>query len=269
MATPNLERIMVHPRVFGRLGLLALSMAGALSAQAAQQAEPATEKAWRFEIEPYLLFANIEGTAGVGRISEAPVDVDFADILRNLEFGGMLHAEAHNRPTGLGLILDYSFMELGADRAGSLGAVLDANLRQGVFEGFVSYRSELATGAVVDVYGGVRWWDIDLGLSLFPGPASRSRHVDWVDPVIGVKALSPLGGDWSLLARFDVGGFGFGSDFTWSTAVGARSQINESVAFDIQYRVLSVDYAEGRGSSDYFAYDTFTHGPMFGLAVIF
>lgn len=50
-------------------------------------------EAWSYEIEPYALFANIEGDASVGRATGADVDVNFDDILENLELAGMVHFE--------------------------------------------------------------------------------------------------------------------------------------------------------------------------------
>ena len=52
---------------------------------------------WSYEIEPYGLFANIEGDAGVGRATGAEVDVDFDTILENLELAAMLHFEAPHK----------------------------------------------------------------------------------------------------------------------------------------------------------------------------
>jgi len=46
---------------------------------------------WNFMFEPYGMASNIEGDASVGRVTGAPVDVDFDTILENLELAGMLH----------------------------------------------------------------------------------------------------------------------------------------------------------------------------------
>lgn len=67
---------------------------------------------WSYEIEPYALLANIEGNSSVGRATGADVNVSFDDILENLELAAMLHFEAHHE-NGLGVSLDYGFMDLG------------------------------------------------------------------------------------------------------------------------------------------------------------
>ncbi len=46
--------------------------------------------------------------------------------------------------------------------------------------------------------------------------------------------------------------------FNWKT---------EYMALVFEYRALSIDYSDGAaGSEKRFAYDTITHGPMFGLS---
>lgn len=263
-------------RSMSRTLAVALVSASLLSACASPPASPGTrspqvqpaEKDWAFQVQPYALFANIEGDAGVGRVASAPVDVDFGDILETLELGGMLHAETRHK-SGWGVILDYGFMELGADKAGPAGIVLDAEVRQGVLEAFLSHRFQLAGDATLDAFGGIRWWDIDLDLSLSPGPVRSSRDVDWVDPVVGAKLAVPLGGDWSFLGRGDIGGFGIESDFSWTAAAGIQYRFSRLFALELHYRALSVDFDEGRGSPSFFSYDTITHGPLIGLSFDF
>jgi len=101
---------------------------------------------WSYELEPYVLFSNIEGDAGVGRVSGAPVDVDFSDILEVLELGAMGHFEAHHE-SGWGLSLDYGFMDLAADISTARGGVVDASVRQGVLEALGMYRSSISVAS--------------------------------------------------------------------------------------------------------------------------
>ncbi|MEN8206990.1 MAG: hypothetical protein ABFS24_13400 [Pseudomonadota bacterium] len=223
---------------------------------------------WRFEIEPYLMASNIEGDAGVGRVTGADVDVSFSDILENLRIGAMIHGEALHA-SGWGLILDYGFMDLENDRSGRFGGVIDASVRQGVFEAFAFRR--IGKGAnTFDLYGGVRWWDNDIKLVVDPAitPGSRRADVDedWVDPVIGARLTTPLSDRWSLMVRGDIGGFGIASDFTTTLAAGVKYRISDSIVLDVQYKGLWVDYEDGTsGTPGYFNYDTVTHGPIIGI----
>ena len=76
---------------------------------------------WDFLIQPYALMANIDGDASIGAVG-GPVEVDFSDILENLQLAGMIHLEAFHA-NGWGIIFDYGFMDLGSDETGSGGVV--------------------------------------------------------------------------------------------------------------------------------------------------
>jgi len=226
------------------------------------------DDAWNFSIEPYLLAANIEGDASVGRAVGAEVDVDTGDILENLKMAMMIHGEAHH-PEGWGIIFDYGFMKLGADGVSSTGGVIDAEVRQGTLELLGARRFDLAK-SYYEIYGGIRWWDNDIDLfinpAILPGSATASINQDWVDPVIGIRFTTSLSRDWELVLRGDIGGFGVSSDFSGLLAAGAHYRFRELISLDIQYKALWVDYEDGnRGTPGYFAYDTVTHGPVIGV----
>ena len=57
---------------------------------------------WSFELEPYVMATTIEGDAGFGRVTGAPVDMGMDDILESLESAAMVHFEAHHQ-SGWGL----------------------------------------------------------------------------------------------------------------------------------------------------------------------
>lgn len=223
---------------------------------------------FKFELEPYLMLSSIDGDTGVGRVTGTDVDVDFDDILETLELGGMVHFEAHHR-NGWGVILDYSFVDLGEDISGPLGGILEASVRQGVLEALVAKRVTVE-GGIVDYFAGIRWWDNDIELKVdpafVPGSTTLSVDQDWVDPVIGARWITGLSERWQFHLRGDVGGFGVGSDFTSTVITGVRYEISSLLDVDVQYKATWVDYEEGTaGQPDSFRYDTVTHGPIVGV----
>lgn len=227
---------------------------------------------WSYEIEPYGQFASIEGDAGIGRVTGAPLDVGFDDILEALEMAGMLHFEAHHE-NGWGVSLDYGFMELGADISGPRGSVVDATVRQGIFEALVLNRRQLSSGSL-DYFAGVRWWDNDIDIQIVPAILPVDIEVsikeDWVDVVVGVRWMMNINDRWQFMLKADVGGFGQEADFTSSVAAGVRYKMGERWSLDLQYRGLWVDYEDGTGGTPgYFAYDTVTHGPIVGFIYAF
>ena len=149
------------------------------------------------------------------------------------------------------------------------GGIVDADIRQGVMEAMVARRFISATYSL-ELYGGIRWWDIDLDLSidpaLLPGTTDPSVSEDWIDVVVGGHILFPLNDHWRLTGHLDLGGLGLEADFTLSTSLGIQYEMTETMVLDLRYKALWVDYESGKpGSPGSFAYDTVTHGPYFGL----
>jgi len=233
---------------------------------------PATaEDDWEFAVAPYLLAPRISGETGLGRfIDGADIDVDTRDILEHLDLGAMIHAEVRHR-SGFGAIVDYSFMELSGETGGPVipSAEIKAELFQSVLEAYGSYHFKLAPEHTLDVYGGIRWWHIDLELKRRNAPGfnfTEEKTEDWVDPVAGLRWMAEWFPKFRTSLAADVGGFGIGSDITNSVQGLLIYDAWENVSFAAGYRALWVDYDSGSsGSPDYFAYDTVTHGPQIGV----
>lgn len=227
---------------------------------------------WSHSIEPYVLAASLDGSAGAGRVTGLPVEVGFDDILENLEMAGMLHYEAHHR-SGWGLALDYGFMDLGSELTTARGGIVEASVHQGLLEAIAIHRTEQSWGTL-DLTVGLRWWDIDVDVTIdpaiLPGDIESNLDQGWMDIVVGARALKPISEDWTLQFRFDLGGLGLESDFTSSVAAGAQYQMSDNWVLDLQYKGTWVDFEDGeQGASGYFSFDTLTHGPLVGLSYQF
>jgi hypothetical protein len=229
---------------------------------------------WEFVVAPYLLAPSITGNAGVGRfVNGADVDIDTGDIIDNIDLGGMIHGEAHHE-SGFGILADFSFMDLSSKVPGPLlpGTTIKGEVFQSVTELHGSYRFDFISHQI-DVYGGLRWWHMDVKLTRqgAAGPLSLIESTeDWVDPVLGARWVAQLGPNWRSSLASDIGGFGVGSDISFSLQALALYDFSESTTLAFGYRALYVDYENGHpGTAGYFAYDTTTHGPMVGVAFRF
>ena len=242
--------------------LLSALAAGAL----ALVANPANADEWSYQIEPYLLGITIDGDAGIGRVTGVDVEVDFDDILDNLDMGFMARFEARHE-NGWGVALDYAFMDLSNDRTGPGGGVLNAELSQSVFE-VLLMKGTRSGDSQLDYFTGLRWWnnevDVVIDPLVLPGTVSRNVDEDWVDLIIGARWKNPIGEKWSFLLRGDIGAGG--ADFTAGSVVGFRYRIGELTELDLGYKAIYVDYETGTpGQPGFFKYDTTTHGPVIGL----
>lgn len=224
---------------------------------------------WAFELEPYLMGTSIVGDASIGRISGAPVDVDFKTILDNLDMAAMLHFEAHHK-SGWGIAMDYGFMDLSQKHTNNQGGLLKVGLRQGVLETLGLYRVKHGR-TIIDYFAGVRWWDNDIELILDPSFTAGSTNIkvkeDWVDVVAGIRWNQSINRQWNFIARADVGGFGLSADFTSTVEAGFTYKVSKLMTLDMKYKASWVDY-ENNGNKEevgHFVYDTITHGPILGL----
>ena len=225
---------------------------------------------WDISFEPYSLAVNIDGTASIGRVVGAPVNVGFGDILENLKMAAMLHVEGFNNTNNWGVILDYGYMNLGG--RGSRG-ILTAGVKQGILEAFIAKRIQTETGHI-DWYAGVRSWNNKIDLVLDPAILPGSRNItvreQWVDIVFGARSVMPLNERWTMLLRADVGGFGASSELTYAGSAGLNYHLSDNWLIDIQYKGVWVDYESGAaGAPDSFYYDTVSHGPLVGISYTF
>ncbi|MEO1601907.1 MAG: hypothetical protein AAFU49_15875 [Pseudomonadota bacterium] len=236
------------------------------------QAEESSPEDWEFVVAPYLLLPSIDGRTTTGRVG-GDIAVDPGGIFSSLQFGGMLHAEARHG-SGAGVMVDSAFMFLGDGATGRRGiGRLDADVFQGIFEVYGTYRFDLED-TKIDPYEGARIWHIDTEINLRAGSlAGRFDSGDtWLDPVVGLRVQHRLSPSWRVQAQGDVGGFGIGvaSEFTWNVMGGIAYDGWEQTSLFLMYRVLGVDFDSGtRGTSSFFEYDTITQGPLLGVGYRF
>jgi hypothetical protein len=196
-----------------------------------------------------------------------PVDLGFDDLVENLRLGAMLHAEAGKGAWGV--VADLVFMRLGSDITLPGTSVLDIEVNEFIVEGFVSRRFD-SPGRRAEVYAGIRYWDVDLDLVLVDGPGGGFDLGDrWVDPVVGARIVRDIAEDWFLTARGDLGGFGIGSDFSWTLQGGVGYDVGTWFSLVAQYKALGVDFENDKAGANSLLYDTTMHGPLLGFVFHF
>jgi hypothetical protein len=120
------------------------------------------------------------------------------------------------------------------------------------------------------VFAGTRYNNIGGGIT-FNGPAGyvRSGTQDWWDPIVGVNLAFPIVEDClSIAGRFDVGGFGVASHFTWQAYPHLNWRFARWGSMQIGFRWLGTDYEAGSGA-DRFRFDVLLQGPQIGFSAHF
>jgi hypothetical protein len=179
--------------------------------------------------------------------------------------GFLGHFEAQHGPWSF--VLAPIFVQ--ADMHGEQAPATDADLtiHAQVHEAFVA--REIVPG--FEWMLGARYQELetDMDLSVAGQPVgSHDSTRSWVDPIVGMRYHSTLGGNWSLNARGDIGGFGVGSDLAWNASVMVGYQVSSLVRLHLGYRALNVDFEDG-GDSQRLAYDLSMYGPILGVAFSF
>ncbi len=242
------------------LGLaLALSAGLALSAAAAEVEAPESSLSqsrensdpWAFEIVPYLWLAGYDGTIGVpdvpARLSGAPrASSDSTEpFTSHLSAAAMLTARVRYRD--FGLLLDGAWVQVKTEGQSDVPLYSATEMKSDIAYGTaaLSYRLRPVKRLETDVFAGARTWFISNELTFEPGTAqafSAESSRTWTDPIVGAQLRYDLSRHWFGTVLGDVGGFGAGSDITWSVFGGIGYRFTSWFSATLGYRYMHVDY---------------------------
>lgn len=271
---------------------LAFSLGGTQSALSADaplvvQEQEVVEQArnWVLQITPYMWAAGLKGN--ISPFQRGPtigIEKSFSDVLDDLNFGGFLNiwgryerfvfsgdimyvstSDGHS----VGNLPSFTIPGVGVIPAGgNADAVVDS--KQFTATAMAGYRIVDAPQFTLDALGGVRFWhisnDVTINGSLGPNSESVSygESFGWADPLLGLRAFLSLTDKLSIQAQADIGGFGAGSDFTWSAMATVNYRVTEHLFASLGYKVLDVNYNHGGH-----VYDTRLSGPVLGVTYRF
>jgi len=213
---------------------------------------------WRFDGSLNLFLAGMSGDVAAKGIPTR-VNASFSDIFEHLEAG------AAGRFT-VGYDRWFASTEFSYLRLGASPPLADLDLEQWLVEPSIGY----TFCKYFDGFAGARYNNVS-GDVTFHGPVGRvpSGTHDWWDPIVGAQLRFPLYRDkLSFDGRFDVGGFGVGSDFTWQAFPYLNWRFAKWASAQAGYRWLGTDYETGNGTIR-FRYDVTLQGPQLGLSFHF
>ena len=199
---------------------------------------------WEFSVTPYIFFAGLKGEVGV-RNQSALVNARFPDIFRNLDFALMGTFEARK---GNWLILtDAMYMSLSGKRVtpSPFFSDIDVEVKETIIDPEIGYRVVNRERGSIDLLAGVRIWHVKPHLTFQPRIlplVDVEESKNWADPVVGARGTAKLSPRVFVTGKFDVGGFGVGSDFTGQAFGGAGFQVKPRIALIGGYRYLRSDY---------------------------
>lgn len=276
--------------------MLKLSAFAALMAFSASAASAADQLAslparvdgadWAFQATGYLWATGLNGN--ISPFRRAPtlhVEKSFSDVMDDLNFGGFLNI--WGRYDRFVLSGDLMYVDTTDSKAAGplpalqipglrtlpAGAAIDANVDTQEFMATLQagYRIVDADGFSLDALAGARFWHISNAVAVTAShpligsvSAAYKESFGWVDPVIGARAFFNLTDKLSVQGQVDIGGFGAGSDLTWSALATVNYIFTDTLSVSAGYKVLDVDY-----SDDGYVFDSRLSGPVVGLTYRF
>lgn len=234
-----------------------------------------TDTGWEFTVTPYMWALSLDGSTTI-RGRPADVDVGFSEILESLNIAAMVEAEA--RRDRFGAFVNVIYGAVGGD--GNIGPIgVDVSTEMLWTNFGVTYRlgpyplQQGANGSVptvtFDPYIGGRYTYLNVDIDSIP-LFSSSASVNWVDPIVGLRAIWDVSENWNIATNGNIGGFGAGSEFAWQVGLygGYRFGLlgEDDANFVFGYQALGQRYVDDdRG----FEWDVTAHGPVLGLEVQF
>lgn len=230
---------------------------------------------WEYSVAPLYLWAkSIEGTAALGP-SEAELDLDFQDdVLDNLDAAFAIHFEA--RQGDLSLFAEYNYAKLDPTIDASIGPIpiqVDVEFKETIWEAGVRYVVADTGSTQWRVFGGIRNFDQDVNVKVAgQGPLEKVLEVsggdDWWHGFGGAGVTTKLSQNWSLVANVDMGYKS--SDNQSVHALGMFDyRFRDWGSFFFGYRLLDIDYHNGKSSSQTYSFDGDQQGPLLGFAFYF
>ncbi len=272
--------------------VVALFFCGAHAAQRAdvtldvqKEHVPAAHPTWALQVTPYIWAAGLDGHISPFRRGPTiGVEKSFSNVLSDLNLGGFINISGrYDRFVLSGDIMYVDTTD--GHNAGPLPALpipgvgmipsggnIDAKVDTKQFTATLmgGYRVIDTPQFTLDALGGARFWHISNDVKLtgslggMNGSITHDESFGWVDPLIGLRAFVPLTEQLSIQGQADIGGFGAGSDLTWSALATVNYVFSDRLSVSLGYKVLDVNY-DNNGH----VYDTRLSGPVLGMTYRF
>jgi hypothetical protein len=282
------------------VALALTSLFPAVPSFAQSETKKADPDAWRFDATLYGWLISVSGNV-TARGQQIDTNASFIDLVQKSQSlaGFMGYFEADKGPAGMYLDLVYTNLGFGASNTTyrnpigglKITTTTSAALTYQLFIAEIGGTYEVyrwGPQTALDGVAGFRYWNNSVDASFdaaanvdftrlrldrsFGLAVARADSIQWVDPVVGVRLRHQFTPHQQLMARFDVGGFGLGSQFSWQ-ALAAYSyswQLDggQQLAAMIGFRALGVNYSSGSGV-DAIGINEALYGPVIGMSFRF
>ena len=229
---------------------------------------------WYVRFAPSAWFSNIDGAVTLGVGEDEQIVGDFVlpvgdtllvtDWAIRAEVGKgrwrALMALAHSGVANSGTfhrVSDPQIAETGNYNLDWLSAEVFAAVQVGPF------RPERG----VEIYVGGRYVRIGQDV-VVTGVSPIEAEESWIDPVLGGRFFTEMGGPFWAMFNGDLGGWGVGSEFTLTLGGELGIRAGKSVDFTLRYSYQEFEYDNGKSGNDAFVWENgAVQGWFLGLAL--
>ncbi len=265
------------------LPLVSFQAVGETSSAPVQIPAEEERQPWVFQVTPFIWAAGINGRMSpFQRGTTVEVNQSFSEVLSNLNLGAFVNLWARNgRVVFSGNIMyadgtdrqDYNnlpaFQVPGIKGVIPKGTQINgrADSTQFMTTMMSGYRIMDTENYTLDILGGLRYWYIRNNVRVTARHSSIGEHrvsygekFWWIDPLIGARFFAPVTDNISFISEIDAGGFGVGSDYTWSLLSTVNYTFPNNLTASAGYKAFKVNY-DHRGH----VHDILQYGPVLGL----
>lgn len=232
-------------------------------------ADTSTNNSWQFTVAPYLFAVNMNGTVGIGS-ETANVSQSFGDIVRHLNFGGMIFLSAAYGKWAISLNSLYASVS----NSVSIGPYTATGKNNfGLFTPTLSYTAyqtnfnNSGSKFAISPYIGARTTVNNSKLTI--ANITVSDNQTWTDPIIGAT-LNYGYCNWSAILFGNIGGTSSNTDYSYDVSgyIGYNPSSFKVATFYGGYQYLRQKYSTGSGLNA-FAWNMKLFGPVVGVAFTF
>lgn len=236
------------------------------------------DNAWKIKVAPYIWALNMNGRVGVGR-AVAHVDQSFSDILKQLNFAGMIAVDVQKNRFGLYGNAIYAIL---SDEASFRSISAKTHNKFGIFGAGIFYQvwqyqnDNVPNKIILQPYIGLRY-TTNITTVTIESPIDRIRDTSnqsWTDPLIGMQAIFHFTNAWRALLGADIGGTNGRThySYSWLALLGYHPQMMcFDTTFYLGYRALDQHYETGKTRDGFKRYDwnMKLYGPILGVLFTF
>jgi hypothetical protein len=199
---------------------------------------------WKFSLSPYLWAATVKGTTSADGTNPPPINPGYNFFsLDNLDGFAFLQFSAAKGQWSIKS--DFIYVSF-ADDINFLSRGTNIDMTAKSLELSAGFRP--ASWPNTELIFGLRGLNLNVDV-VTPGPIGNDQRT-WVDPIVGIQHVQPLGERWRFIGRFDIGGFGVASESTLNAFAGAGYRFNDTFSMVFGYRYLSFEFRDEDFAAD-------------------